>query len=985
MKKTLKILFVTVLAAALCLAVVSCDFLGGEVKDCGEGNHVWSEGYTLVSEAACGVNQTGYPVCTVCGAKGETVELHNTALYHIWSEDYEIDTPAACEKNATAYRVCTLCEAHETSVALEGTALEHIWSDDHTIVTPAVCGVNATGYKTCTREGCTAHDTTVALEGTALEHVWSDGHTIVTAAACGVNATGYKTCTRVGCGAQDATVEIENTALFHSWSDDYAIATEATCGVNAIGYKYCTREGCTAHDTTVALEGTALSHLWSETYTEVTPATCLALATGYKTCTRENCEEQGTVESYGTLAEHTWSETYTEATAATCSAKATGYASCTVCQIAGNTVEYGELAAHTFGEIYTEVTAATCSAKATGYKTCTVCDTQGETVEYGELTDHSWGETYTDDKAATCLSLATHYLSCTVCSTPGESVEYGEYADHDYTGENATDDLKVADTDHNYYKSCKWCLAKDPDADTFTVACTYDQEILLSDNFASSATTSAPAQYYKSCVCGNVSTTETFGVGYPTFAAGTGVYYNDAGDYEVAKKDWDSLTSSEYATKNVTVSVSDSALNVPTGTWGYVLFTNSAAPTGTQHIVETDIKFDPVTFTSTASSGANRFACLTITSASDAAQARAFMQMYLHAWEDEDGDQVIEITGDGYTSDASGYTVAILNVGEWYNLRFVITEVVDEETNTITAVKYDAYINGMLVCEGRTKGTSASLATQKLNGIGFETRGNATSTIYLDNTVFGTYVEKIEIPEFVAGTGVYYTGTAVDLTYFTNKVVYNYDSGSVTDYANSATSSDAANTNELKNGALYSNHGSKWGHWYIKGSSATSDIHVFETDIMFTKGTITGSDMNFAWMGLSGNWSGGNSNMATMFYLNAVTGDAAEDGGNYIDAVKLEANYDSIQHTAYTFQTDTWYNLRIVAKRNADESKYYVDVYVNGVLVQKDFYVPAGTSSSIDLTGKITNFGVCWRGVTTSGVSIVFDNTFLGADLTPDE
>ncbi len=977
MKSSIKILCALLLAVTAVFAVASCDSNNDFGANCSNGKHTWSKGYVQVSAAACAKNATGYQICEVCETPGETAEIPGTALAHVWGREYTVATEAACATDATGYKTCVTCNAVGEPQKIVGTALEHVWSEEYTEDTAAACGINAKGYKTCTV--CEAPGVLEEIEGTALEHDWSDTVVIVTDAACGVNAMGSNPCSRENCNAKNEPFAVEGTALEHAWSTDFVVDTAASCGVNAQGHKTCT--ACGAAGETAEVQGTALEHILSENYTKLTDATCQAKATGYKTCTRDGCSGQGVTESYGELGEHLWSETYTESTAATCTAKATGYKSCTVCQAPGERVEYGELAAHIWSEGYTGISAATCSAKATGYKTCTECQTAGETVEYGELTAHSFGVDYTDDASATCLSLPTHYLSCTVCGTPGESTEYGEFADHDYTGENIKDELKLENTDHDYYKSCKWCAAKDPSEATFIADCTYDMEIILSDNKASEATVSAPKQYYKSCICGKVSTTETFGVGYPAFAAGTGVYYKDSGDYVVAKKDWDTLTSSEYTSKNIAVSVSDSFGNIPTGTWGYTIFNNKLAPTGTQHIVETDIRINPVTFTKIENSGPNRFACLTITSAENGAQSNAFMQMYLHAWNDENGNQVIEITGDGYTSNANGYTVAILTPDDWYNLRFVITEIVDEQTSKTTAVKYDAYINGMLVCEGRTKGTNASLAINKLNGLGFEVRGNATTNIQIDNTVFGTYVEPLNLPEFVAGTGVYYTGTGVDLSTFTNKVAYNYDSGEITNYASGATSNDTANTNELKNGALYANHGSKWGHWYIKGSAATSDTHVFETDIMFTRGTISGTDMNFAWMGISGNWTGGNSKMATMFYLNAVSGNAAESGGKYIDAVKLEAHYDNAYHTAFTFETDEWYNLRLVAKRDAQTSKYYVDVYINGVLVQENFYVPAGTGEDIDLTGKITDFGVCWRGVNTTKLSMVFDNTFLGADI----
>ncbi len=249
----------------------------------------------------------------------------------------------------------------------------------------------------------------------------------------------------------------------------------------------------------------------------------------------------------------------------------------------------------------------------------------------------------------------------------------------------------------------------------------------------------------------------------------------------------------------------------------------------------------------------------------------------------------------------------------------------------------------------------------------------------------------VQIPDTVPrGSGAYYTGGAYNISDFGTFKNYNYDSGSVTSYANTA-GNDTTRKNELKDGALYSTPKTSGGYWNIIGAAATSDTHVFETDIMFTRGTWDGSAATFGWMGFSNSTGdGANSRQATKFTLDPVLGDTAENSAaKYIEAVKMYSAAGDI----YTFDTDKWYNIRIVATfvdmgddgTSATTENYYtVDIFVNGVQVTDDYKAPHGNHANLKINGEIAKFGMEWRGAASMGAtlnnfSVAFDNTFFGS------
>ncbi len=894
MKRAFKLLFLMVLAVALSLTAVACDFGNAdEVEDCGEGNHVWSEGYELVSEAACGKNQTGYPICTVCGAKGETVEIYGTAIYHIWSDDYTTDTPAACGKNKTGYRVCNLCSAHEESVEIKDTALEHVWSDDYTIATEAACGVNQTGYKTCTREGCDAHDVTVDIVGTALEHEWDDEYSVSQPAACGVNAKGYNLCTREGCQAHNEEVVLDGTALDHMWSDDYTKATEAACGVNATGYKTCTREGCEAHDVTVDLDGTALDHVWSENYTTETGATCSENAKGYKTCTREGCEARDV------------------------------------------------------------------------------------TVEI-----------------------------------PDSKLE------HSFNAENAADTYKVANTVHDYYKSCGNCGAAS-DTETFTAPHVFDQKVIAEQYIRTNASATDPTSYYMSCICTIASETEYFITEYPTFTAGTGVYYTGtihAGaryDYtekvgfagEDDTKTWQNVTHDAVA-GNVTLSTT----NCP---WQPNYTPTEGKLSGSVFAMETDIYFSNFTVDTTNTDRQLAFFGFGndgVTSNNN----NLFAHFYLDIKADETGK-----VNSLYFREAPE---VVFNVDTWYNLRMVVRD--DPEDDGFKSI-IDVYVNGCLVADGANAVCGKNVTSNtSLTGFTWQFRTypgqSSDSVMMLDNTYIGiphgdnhiydqenttldgAFVEaatkdhgdlyykscvcgalsdtetfESTIPLFEAGNGVFY------------KDAGDY-SGTKNNWS-ALVSSDFYSSDAKVNPTIDAEKGiikqsvTIWGHTLIKNNNQQIGTkHVVETDIKFDSVNVnkdTSTQTRFAAISLTSGENGGYAKAFVRLFAHSII------ENNKVTGVQISANTDKInveKDVVYNLSLDTWYNLRIetedIPLETGKNIKY--SVYINGGLVYENI-VTDQTQTAL-ATGKLTGLALELRGDRTGG-NINLDNTFMGTYVAPLE
>lgn len=110
---------------------------------------------------------------------------------------------------------------------------------------------------------------------------------------------------------------------------------------------------------------------------------------------------------------------------------------------------------------------------------------------------HTWGE-WSVTKAATCVEEGERVHTCTKCKT-AETEKIGALG-HDW--EEATCVTP---------KTCKRCSATEGEP----LAHTFDKEVANESTLKSAATCTAKAVYYKTCVCGAKSETETFEYGEP--------------------------------------------------------------------------------------------------------------------------------------------------------------------------------------------------------------------------------------------------------------------------------------------------------------------------------------------------------------------------------------------------------------------------------------------------------------------------------------
>ncbi len=476
----------------------------------------------------------------------------------------------------------------------------------------------------------------------------------------------------------------------------------------------------------------------------------------------------------------------------------------------------------------------------------------------------------------------------------------------------------------------------------------YVYEIENDNTFAADATTTAPKSYYKSCSCGLISDSEVFYVGLPLFESGKGLYYNDNGNY----------AGSTISSFKPTI-----------GSWYNPaiqgVISNSIKEYGYDHVFETDVMFDVDALKFTSKSG-DCLGWFGLTCCSTNNNEHIFLGFDVNPVLDSD-NMVTAVKLQGHNC---GKSAVVLESDTWYNIR---VEAVANKDDNNSVVKL--YVNGYLVGEDLAFGAQSKVTSNtQIYGFKYVARipstlesGYTSGTVEFANMFYGTCA-----PEFVAGQGVYYNGTAVDLTEYVIKK-NDYNSGAVTDYANKDKASDNG-PNTLSDGTFKATHGNTWAHFYLKAAETTkADTHVFESDIMFAKGSNPG-EVNIGWFGFVGTNGGSNSGMFTQFYLNAVTAD--ENGNKVITQVKLAGGNTLNSPTAATFDTDTWYNLRIVAKRNAESGKSLCDVYVNGILVSENFDPTQGSSAVKD--GTMYGVGITWRS-TVTGFSMSFDNTFIGS------
>lgn len=114
------------------------------------------------------------------------------------------------------------------------------------------------------------------------------------------------------------------------------------------------------------------------------------------------------------------------------------------------------------------------------------------------------------------LSIST-LVSCGDDPVSSQPAAGGVYHDHIYDGYEIEGD--------KHYQKCTYLNCTYETPHTTHV---YDQEVYLPETFVSEATCEQAAQFYKSCVCGVISTTETFDYGTPLSHSSAGDYLTDA-------------------------------------------------------------------------------------------------------------------------------------------------------------------------------------------------------------------------------------------------------------------------------------------------------------------------------------------------------------------------------------------------------------------------------------------------------------------------
>ena len=231
-------------------------------------------------------------------------------------------------------------------------------------------------------------------------------------------------------------------------------------------------------------------------------------------CTTDiNCVECGEVVTAAPYTEHTFNVPQKDALQ--------HWNKCANCDVTDTKVD------HAFDQEKTEVNgtstlkdAATCAANAVYYKSCLCGEVStSETFEADSTAtgnhidaDGDWESNDTDhwhtcecgeelDKAEHAVGTTGTAASCTtqaICGTCGAS--FGETLEHNYN-------VPQKDATHHWNK-CATCT----DTDT-KIAHTFDQELKEVNGVSTlkdAASCVDDAVYYKSCACGQVSTTETF-------------------------------------------------------------------------------------------------------------------------------------------------------------------------------------------------------------------------------------------------------------------------------------------------------------------------------------------------------------------------------------------------------------------------------------------------------------------------------------------
>ena len=200
------------------------------------------------------------------------------------------------------------------------------------------------------------------------------------------------------------------------------------------------------------------------------------------------------------------------------------------------------------------------------------------------------------------------------------------------------------------------------------------------------------------------------------------------------------LTGDSYSGTAFNATVTDGALSF-TGQGVSVGLKNAGNKEGASYVFETDL----LLIGSAKGNTANNFAWFGM-SASGVAKNNYFLYLRFVYDPDENGNiKHVRIVDQS----SSVGTVATLNYGEMYNVRFVYT--LDNVYNDDGSLnKYrgyvEVYVDNVLVKSYYTSGAGDTVSNEQFNCVGFELRGYSNSNIkemtyYLDNTFIGAVNE----------------------------------------------------------------------------------------------------------------------------------------------------------------------------------------------------------------------------------------------------
>ncbi|MBE6599912.1 MAG: hypothetical protein E7640_01725 [Ruminococcaceae bacterium] len=476
----------------------------GSAHTCNFDKQIATSEY-IKSEATCKAKAAYYYSCA-CGAKGTETFEHGDLKPHV---------AAADDGDCTTDRMCANCD----QVAIEGNESHTAAADDGDCTTARMC-VNCDKIAIAGNASHTAAaddgDCTTARMCVNCDKIAIAGNASHTAAADDGDCTTARMC--VNCDKIAIAANASHTAA----ADDGDCTTDRMC-VN------CDK---------VAIEGNENHTPEDDDNNCTTPvkcANCDQTATAAKTHNFENQSES-------------------QYTAATCQQRAKNYYSCSnpncniVSSSADDTYETGNLADHNY---IREIPQAdrlaagyTCQTTAKYYKTCEWCNRasgdQSKTFTANQaLTNHVYNQKVENNNTFKSEDTSVdgnkyYYFSC-VCGAVSTEDYYAVPKNHTHVYDKEVAEAGYSKTaatcaDYaTYYKSCE-CGKSSKDGTAGEVGYNtyfeyeaggktpheYDRELTVVGGIstkATDATCETQATYYKSCKCGEVSTTATFSYG----------------------------------------------------------------------------------------------------------------------------------------------------------------------------------------------------------------------------------------------------------------------------------------------------------------------------------------------------------------------------------------------------------------------------------------------------------------------------------------